>query len=152
MSTGIISFYIELENIIPYYLQILLFYSLEANVLLMSTGIISFYIELENIIPYYLQILLFYSLEANVLLMSTGIMFLHRTGEYCPIIIFKYSSLTSSLVVALISRRMEPDFNGFNPCSAEPGYTLPLQTVLIKISWLLKKLTDLDLHCLSIRM
>ena len=37
----------------------------------------------------------------------------------------------------------------FNPCPAEPGYTLPLQTVQIQISWLLKKPTDLDLHCLS---
>ena len=36
-----------------------------------------------------------------------------------------------------------------NPCPAEPGYTLPLQTVQIQISWLLQKPTDLDLHCLS---
>ena len=36
-----------------------------------------------------------------------------------------------------------------NPCPAYPGYTLPLQTVWILISWLLKKPTDLDLHCLS---
>ena len=35
-----------------------------------------------------------------------------------------------------------------NPCPAEPGYTLPLQTVQIQISWLLQKPTDLDLHCL----
>ena len=40
----------------------------------------------------------------------------------------------------------------FNPCPAKPGYTLPLQTVLIQISWLLKKPTDLDLHCLSFSM
>ena len=39
-----------------------------------------------------------------------------------------------------------------NPCPAEPGYALPLQTVLIQISWLLKKPTDLDLHCLSYSM
>ena len=39
-----------------------------------------------------------------------------------------------------------------NPCPAEPGYTLPLQTVQIQISWLLKKPNDLDLHCLPIRM
>ena len=32
----------------------------------------------------------------------------------------------------------------FNPCPAEPGCTLPLQTV--------KKPTDLDLHCLPLRM
>ena len=83
--------------------------------------------------------------------MSTGITFLHRTGEYCPIIIFKYSSLTSSLVVALISRRMEPDFNGFNPCSAEPRYTLPLQSV-DQDQLASEKLTDLELQCLSIRM
>ena len=31
----------------------------------------------------------------------------------------------------------------FNPSPAEPGYALPLQTVLIQISWLLKKPTDL---------
>ena len=37
-----------------------------------------------------------------------------------------------------------------NPCPAEPGYTLPLQTVQIQISWLLKKPTDLDLHCLPL--
>ena len=35
---------------------------------------------------------------------------------------------------------------------AEPGYALPLQTVLIKISWRPKKPTDLDLHYLSLRM
>ena len=40
----------------------------------------------------------------------------------------------------------------FNPCHAEPGYTLPLQTVYIQISWLLKKPTDLDLHCLLLSM
>ena len=39
-----------------------------------------------------------------------------------------------------------------NSCPAEPGYTLPLQTVQIQISWLLKKPTDLDLHCLSFSM
>ena len=39
-----------------------------------------------------------------------------------------------------------------NPCPAEPGYTLPLQTMWIQISWLLKKPTDLDLHCLSFSM
>ena len=36
------------------------------------------------------------------------------------------------------------------PCPAEPGYALPWQTVQIQISWLLKKPTDLDLHCLSL--
>ena len=39
-----------------------------------------------------------------------------------------------------------------NPCPTEPGLVLPLQTVEIQISWLLKKPTDLDLHCLSLRM
>ena len=39
-----------------------------------------------------------------------------------------------------------------NPCPAEPGYTLPLQTVQIQIIWLLKKPTDLDLHCLPISL
>ena len=38
-----------------------------------------------------------------------------------------------------------------NPCPAEPGYTLHLQTVQIQISWLLKP-TDLDLHCLPLSM
>ena len=37
-----------------------------------------------------------------------------------------------------------------NFCPFEPGYTLPLQTVQIQISWLLKKPTDLDLHCLPL--
>ena len=35
-----------------------------------------------------------------------------------------------------------------NTTPAEPRYVLPLQTVLIQISWLLKKPTDLDLHSL----
>ena len=39
-----------------------------------------------------------------------------------------------------------------NPCPTEPGYTLPLQTVQIQMSWLLKKPTDLDLHCLQLSM
>ena len=37
-----------------------------------------------------------------------------------------------------------------NPCPAEPGYVLLLKTVQIQISRLLKKPTNLDLHCLSI--
>ena len=36
-----------------------------------------------------------------------------------------------------------------NPGPAEPGYVLSLQKVQIQVSWLLKKPTDLDLHCLS---
>ena len=39
-----------------------------------------------------------------------------------------------------------------NPGPAEPGYVLPLQTVQIQISWLLKKPTDLDLHSLPLSM
>ena len=39
-----------------------------------------------------------------------------------------------------------------NPCPAESGYTLTLQTVWIQISWFLKKPTDLDLHCLPLNM
>ena len=39
--------------------------------------------------------------------------------------------------------------NKLNP-SPESRYTLPLQTVLIQISWFLKKPTDLDLHCLPL--
>ena len=39
-----------------------------------------------------------------------------------------------------------------NPCPAEPRYTMPSQTVLIQISWLLKKPNDLDLHCLPLSM
>ena len=34
--------------------------------------------------------------------------------------------------------------NSINPCPAEPGNTLPLQTVQIQISWLLKKPIDLN--------
>ena len=40
----------------------------------------------------------------------------------------------------------------FNHCPAEPGYTLPWQTVLIEISWLLKMPTDLKQHCLPFSM
>ena len=40
----------------------------------------------------------------------------------------------------------------FNCGPAEPRYTKPMQTVTIQISWLLKKPTDLDLHCLLLRM
>ena len=39
-----------------------------------------------------------------------------------------------------------------NPSYAELGYVLPLQTVMIQINWLLKKPTDLDLHCLPLNM
>ena len=39
-----------------------------------------------------------------------------------------------------------------NLSPAGPGYVLPLQTVKIQISWLLKKPTDLDLHCLPLSM
>ena len=46
-----------------------------------------------------------------------------------------------------------PSYMGcVNPCPADPGYNLPLQTVQIQISWLLKKPTDLDLHCLSLNL
>ena len=39
-----------------------------------------------------------------------------------------------------------------NPSPAEPRFTLPLQTVQIQISWLLKKPNDLDLHYLPLSM
>ena len=39
-----------------------------------------------------------------------------------------------------------------SPCPAEHGYTLPLQTVKIQISWLLQKPSDLDLHSLSLNI
>ena len=39
-----------------------------------------------------------------------------------------------------------------NPSPAEPGYALSLHAVQIQISWLLKKPTDLDLHCLQLSM
>ena len=42
--------------------------------------------------------------------------------------------------------------NPLNPGPADPGYALPLQTVQIQVSWLLKKPTDLTLHCLSLSM
>ena len=44
------------------------------------------------------------------------------------------------------------EFDHYYPYPAEPGYTLPLQTVQIQISWLLKKPTDLDLYCLPLSM
>ena len=34
------------------------------------------------------------------------------------------------------------------PCPAEPEHILSLEIVWIQISWLLKKPTDLNLHCL----
>ena len=40
----------------------------------------------------------------------------------------------------------------FNPSPTEPEYALSLQTVQLQVSWLLKKQTDLDLHCLSLSM
>ena len=52
----------------------------------------------------------------------------------------------------LASNLVTEGLSVFNPCPAEPGYTLPLQTVQIQISWLLKKPTDLDLHFLPLRM
>ena len=52
---------------------------------------------------------------------------------------------TSRLLQALSSRFL-------NPSTAELGYALLLQTVYIQISWLVKKPTDLDLHCLSFNM
>ena len=36
-----------------------------------------------------------------------------------------------------------------NACPAEHGFALPLQSAQIQISLLLKKSTDLDLHCLT---
>ena len=39
-----------------------------------------------------------------------------------------------------------------NPSPAEPRYALALQTVKTQITWLLKKPTDLDLHCLTLSM
>ena len=39
-----------------------------------------------------------------------------------------------------------------NPCHAEAGYTMPLQTVQIQISWLLQKPTDLGRHCLPLSL
>ena len=42
-------------------------------------------------------------------------------------------------------------YKGINPCPAEPGYTLPLQTVQIQISWLLKKPTDLGSALFAIK-
>ena len=52
----------------------------------------------------------------------------------------------------LANQRSDLVDNNINPCPAEPGYTLPLQTAPIQISWLLKKPTDLDLHCLPLSM
>ena len=39
-----------------------------------------------------------------------------------------------------------------NDVNPRPRYTLPLQTVLIQIGWLLKKPNDLDQHCLLLSM
>ena len=50
--------------------------------------------------------------------------------------------------VVSLDRNGEKFTKCIKPCPAEPGYTLPLQTVKIQVCWLLKKPTDLDLHCL----
>ena len=65
---------------------------------------------------------------------------------------FQRDNFMSANIVSI--HKKTPPFsavtNHQNPCPAEPGYTLPLQTVKIQISWLLKKPTDLDLHCLPL--
>ena len=51
--------------------------------------------------------------------------------------------------------RCLPSMQSVKPCPTEPrynDYNLSLQTVQIQINWLLKKPTDLDLHCLSFSM
>ena len=60
--------------------------------------------------------------------------FQHLDGNYIPVLRALYLYLW------------------YYPSPIEPRYALPLQTVLIQISWLLKKPTDLDLHCLSLSM
>ena len=49
-----------------------------------------------------------------------------------------------NFLLSLLSVKRQ-ELRHLNPCPAEPGYVLPLLTV-IQISWLLKKPTDLDLH------
>ena len=52
-------------------------------------------------------------------------------------------SVVSDLGLHCLLRSVCPSIN---TGSAEPRYGLPLQTVWIRICWLLKKPTDLDLH------
>ena len=68
---------------------------------------------------------------------------LHKVSGYAP-----WAGYSSQ------SHHYHPDIGltNLNPSPAEPGYVLSLQTVQIQISWLLKKPTDLDLHCLPLSM
>ena len=61
-------------------------------------------------------------------------------------------SATSDVGSTAGSGLSDPMIGVINSSPAELGYTLPLQTVQIQISWLLKKPTDLDLHCLPLSM
>ena len=74
----------------------------------------------------------------------------------CPLWKYAWSFLKTKIkqfkIMFVFWCNMVLAFIGINPCPAEPGYTLPLQTVEIQISWLLKKPTDLDLHCLPFSM
>ena len=79
--------------------------------------------------------------------MGSGIWQLRSFDDRLPTLCF----MTSGRSVWLPWQNFKED-NFFNPCPAEPGYALPLQTVYSQISWLLQKLTDLDLHCLSFSM
>ena len=65
--------------------------------------------------------------------------------HYLPLV---HLFLDTEWVVNRLVQILQHKRQRVNPCPAEPAYALPLQTVKIKISWLLKKPTDLDLHCL----
>ena len=64
---------------------------------------------------------------------------------------FKYLSAYSSyLEPCILDLWVHSHRCLFSTVPAESRYALPLLTVLIQISWLLKKPTDQDLHCLSL--
>ena len=71
-----------------------------------------------------------------------------------PISVFIVCFIVSGQIFFLISAQEQCCGSWFkelaNPGPAESRYAFLLQTVQTQISWLLKKPTDLDLHCLSL--
>ena len=61
-----------------------------------------------------------------------------------------YKNVTMIVSPGKMAEKLPGVGNLLNPGPPDPRYALPLQTVLIQISWLLKKPTDLELHCLSL--
>ena len=62
------------------------------------------------------------------------------------------NTLPSRSACTLLGNANSSPLTFIDPSPAELGYSLPLQTVYIQSSWLLKKPTALDLHCLPLSM